>query len=58
MAGRLAGWRRWMRSRPALETLIVGGGFALQGIFTVYFLTGGYLIPVPGGLLAFPASLA
>ncbi len=35
---------RWIRARPALDTLIVGGGFALQAIFTAYFLTGGYLI--------------
>lgn len=35
---------RWSRSRPALDALLVGGGFALQALFTAYFLTGGYLI--------------
>ncbi len=35
---------RWIRTRPSLDTLIVGGGFALQAVFTVYFLTGGYMI--------------
>jgi hypothetical protein len=35
---------RWIRRWSSLDTLIIGGGFALQAIFTAYFLTGGYLI--------------
>lgn len=35
---------RWVRRRPSVDTLIIGGGFALQALFTAYFLTGGYLI--------------
>ncbi|HEX9036012.1 MAG TPA: hypothetical protein VF808_03390 [Ktedonobacterales bacterium] len=29
---------RWMRGRPALQTLLIGGGFMLQALFTVLFL--------------------
>ena len=35
---------RWVRRWPTLDTLLIGGGFALQAIFTAYFLTGGYVI--------------
>ena len=35
---------RWVRRRPSVDTLTIGGGFALQALFTAYFLTGGYLI--------------
>jgi hypothetical protein len=34
---------RWTRSRPALELLLVGGGFLLQAVLVIYFLTGGWL---------------
>jgi hypothetical protein len=35
---------RWTRRSPALDTIVVSGGFALQALFTAFFLTGGYLI--------------
>ncbi|HLZ24405.1 MAG TPA: hypothetical protein VKQ30_20005 [Ktedonobacterales bacterium] len=35
---------RWTRTRPALQTALVGGGFALQALFIAYFLNGGWLI--------------
>lgn len=35
---------RWSRSKPSLDALLVGGGFALQALFTAYFLAGGFLI--------------
>lgn len=35
---------RWTRTRPALRAGIVAGGFALQTIFSAYFLNGGWLI--------------
>ncbi len=31
---------RWIKGRPWLETLLVGGGFMLQGLFVVLFLNG------------------
>jgi hypothetical protein len=34
----------WIRRSPALDTIVVCGGFALQALFTAFFLTGGYLI--------------
>jgi hypothetical protein len=34
---------RWTRGRPALELLLVGGGFLLQAVLATYFLTGGWL---------------
>jgi hypothetical protein len=34
---------RWTRGRPALELLLVGGGFLLQAVLAAYFLTGGWL---------------
>lgn len=35
---------RWTRTRPALQTALVGGGFALQALFIAYFLNAGWLI--------------
>lgn len=35
---------RWTRRSPALDLIVVCGGFALQALFTAFFLTGGYLI--------------
>lgn len=35
---------RWCRAHPALQTLLVTGGFALQALFIAYFLNGGWLI--------------
>ncbi|HLJ81126.1 MAG TPA: hypothetical protein VKT52_06565 [Ktedonobacterales bacterium] len=35
---------RWTRTRPALRTALVGGGFAVQAILVTYFLHGGWLI--------------
>lgn len=34
---------RWIRQRPALETLIVGGGFMLQALFVAFFLNGAWI---------------
>jgi hypothetical protein len=34
----------WVRQRPWLDQLIIGGGMALQTIFIVFFLGGGQLI--------------
>jgi len=34
---------RWIDRRPALEMLIVGGGFMLQALFTVFFLHGAWI---------------
>jgi hypothetical protein len=34
----------WTRTRPALQAALVAGGFALQALFTAYFLNGGWLI--------------
>jgi hypothetical protein len=34
----------WMRRRPWLDQLIVGGGMALQAILIVFFLNGGLLV--------------
>lgn len=33
----------WMKRRPWLEMLLVGGGFLLQGFFVLYFLRGGWI---------------
>ncbi|HEV2459604.1 MAG TPA: hypothetical protein VGS80_14705 [Ktedonobacterales bacterium] len=34
---------RWTRGRPALDLLLVGGGFLLQAVLAAFFLTGGWL---------------
>ncbi len=34
---------QWMRKRPSLELLIVGGGFILQTLFVLFFLTGFFI---------------
>ena len=34
---------RWMKGRPWLEMLIVGGGFMLQALFVVFFLNGAWI---------------
>lgn len=35
---------RWTRGRPALDLLLVGGGFMLQGVLALFFLSGGWLV--------------
>jgi hypothetical protein len=35
---------QWTRGRPALDLLLVGGGFLLQAVLAAYFLSGGWLI--------------
>lgn len=35
---------RWSRGRPALDLLLVGGGFMIQAALTVFFLNGGWLV--------------
>lgn len=34
---------RWIRTRPWLEALVVGGGFMLQALFVLFFLTGAWI---------------
>ena len=34
---------RWMRRWPALDLLIVAGGFMLQAALTTYYLSGGWV---------------
>lgn len=34
---------RWMKGRPWLEMLLVGGGFMLQALFVVFFLNGAWI---------------
>jgi len=34
---------RWLRRWPALDLLIVAGGFMLQAALTTYFLSGGWV---------------
>jgi hypothetical protein len=35
---------RWASKRPALDTLLMAGGFMLQGLLTAYFLHDGWLV--------------
>ncbi|HEU5440516.1 MAG TPA: hypothetical protein VFU88_14595 [Ktedonobacterales bacterium] len=34
---------RWIRRRPALDLLLIGGGFLLQAALAAYYLSGGWL---------------
>lgn len=35
---------RWMSRRPWLDLLVVAGGFLLQGVFTAFWLRGGWIV--------------
>ncbi|GAC1398920.1 MAG: membrane protein [Chloroflexota bacterium] len=35
---------KWMSRRPGLDMLVVSLGFLLQGLFTVFFLRGGWMV--------------
>jgi hypothetical protein len=34
---------RWTRKRPWLEAVVIGGGFMLQALFVLFFLTGAWI---------------